>query len=217
MTPMEFMARLSALIPRPKIPLVRYHGIFASRSSWRPLVTPKPPAQAATPKSCAALPSASTPTAQSPAPAPVPPTPASPAPESLAVASPMTAAPVAAPAPAPAGLSIATVAGEPVAAEPVVVVEPTMISVAHWGRLGHGELFARARYVEWAVMMKRSWGFNVLTCPRCSGKLRVLATITQPDVIRKILEHLDVRSSPLPRAPARDPDWEQMDLGFEAA
>ena len=58
MTPMDFMARLAALIPRPKIPLVRYHGVFASRSSWRPLVTPKPPREAATPKPCAAAPSA---------------------------------------------------------------------------------------------------------------------------------------------------------------
>jgi hypothetical protein len=30
-----------------------------------------------------------------------------------------------------------------------------------------------------------------------------------------ILDHLDVRASPLPRAPARDPDWKQVDLGFE--
>ncbi|XXX36671.1 transposase [Sorangium sp. So ce117] len=35
MNPMEFMARLAALIPPPKIPLVRYHGVFAPRSSWR--------------------------------------------------------------------------------------------------------------------------------------------------------------------------------------
>ena len=35
MSPMEFMARLAALIPPPKIPLVRYHGGFAPRSSWR--------------------------------------------------------------------------------------------------------------------------------------------------------------------------------------
>jgi hypothetical protein len=59
MTPMEFMARLAALIPPPKIPLVRYHGVFASRSSWRPLVTPKPP-PGAKPKPCAALPAAAT-------------------------------------------------------------------------------------------------------------------------------------------------------------
>ncbi|WP_437598606.1 transposase [Sorangium sp. So ce590] len=49
---MEFMARLAALIPPPKIPLVRYHGVVAPRSSWRSLVTPKPPARAATPESC---------------------------------------------------------------------------------------------------------------------------------------------------------------------
>ena len=28
--------------------------------------------------------------------------------------------------------------------------------------------------------------------------------------------HVGVRSSPLPRAPARDPDGKQMDLGFDA-
>jgi hypothetical protein len=99
----------------------------------------------------------------------------------------------------------------------VVFVEPTMISVAHWGRLEEGALFARARYVAWAVMMKRTWGLDVLTCPTCARKMRVVGTITQPDVIRKILEHLRVRSSPLPRAPARDPDWQQTAFGFEAA
>jgi hypothetical protein len=36
-------------------------------------------------------------------------------------------------------------------------------------------------------------------------------------VVRKILEHLGVRASPLPRAQARSPEWEQTDLGFESA
>jgi len=47
---MEFMARLAALIPRPRIPLVRYHGVLASRSSWRKRVTPQPPAGTSKPK-----------------------------------------------------------------------------------------------------------------------------------------------------------------------
>lgn len=38
--------------------------------------------------------------------------------------------------------------------------------------------------------------------------MRVLATILELAVVRKILEHLGVRASPLPRAPARDPDGE---------
>jgi hypothetical protein len=36
-------------------------------------------------------------------------------------------------------------------------------------------------------------------------------------VVRQILDHLGVRAAPLPRAPARDPDWEQVDLGFDDA
>jgi hypothetical protein len=211
MAPMEFMARLAALIPRPKIPLVRYHGIFAPRSSWRPLVTPKPPAHAAKPKPCPAAASASTPTPPAPAAAPAPPVAASPAPEPLAVAA------SAAAAPAPAPMLAASVRGLTVAAvpfEPVVTIDATMITISHWGRLEEGALFAWSRRLEWAVMMKRTFGFDVLRCPKCSRKMRVIATLTEPPVVRQILEHLGVRASPLPRAPARDPDWEQTDLGF---
>ena len=43
MTPLELLARLAALIPPPRHPLVRFHGAFAPRSSWRALVVPKPP------------------------------------------------------------------------------------------------------------------------------------------------------------------------------
>jgi hypothetical protein len=47
--------------------------------------------------------------------------------------------------------------------------------------------------------------------------MRVLATITEPAVVRKLLEQVGVQASPLPCAPARDPDWEQVSLGFEGA
>jgi hypothetical protein len=100
-------------------------------------------------------------------------------------------------------------------AGPLLHAEPTTITVAHWGRLDEGELFAKARYVDWAVLMKRSFGFDVLRCPRCATKMRVLATITHPATIRRILEHLGARAEPLARAPARDPTWEQLD--FDAA
>jgi hypothetical protein len=42
MTPMEFMARLCALVP-PRTPLVRYHGVVAPNSPWRVAVVPLPP------------------------------------------------------------------------------------------------------------------------------------------------------------------------------
>ena len=42
MTGQEFMARLVALIPPPRSPLVRHHGVFAPNSPWRVVVVPGP-------------------------------------------------------------------------------------------------------------------------------------------------------------------------------
>jgi Putative transposase/Transposase zinc-binding domain len=42
MTSLEFLSRLSALIPPPRYPLVRYHGVLAPGSKWRRDVVPKP-------------------------------------------------------------------------------------------------------------------------------------------------------------------------------
>ena len=47
--------------------------------------------------------------------------------------------------------------------------------------------------------------------------MTLLATLTQPGPVRRILEHLGVRAHPLTVAPARDPAGEQTDLGFEDA
>src|SRR3954470_4547376 len=52
MTPVELLARLAILVPPPYFPLVRYHGVFAARSSWRALVTLKAP-KPKRPKRCA--------------------------------------------------------------------------------------------------------------------------------------------------------------------
>jgi len=52
-------------------------------------------------------------------------------------------------------------------AELALQVEPTTISILPSGRLLDGELFATSRDVEWAVLMKRTWGLDVLACPRC--------------------------------------------------
>ncbi len=50
--PLQFMKRLVALIPRPYGNLVRYHGVFANRSKFRPLLpkpTPRVPAHTSSP------------------------------------------------------------------------------------------------------------------------------------------------------------------------
>ncbi len=42
MTPVEFIARLVSLIPPPRFPLLRYHGVLAPNSKWRRAVVPTP-------------------------------------------------------------------------------------------------------------------------------------------------------------------------------
>jgi len=38
--PMDLMARLAALVPRPRVNLIRFHGVFAPASSLRGQITP---------------------------------------------------------------------------------------------------------------------------------------------------------------------------------
>ena len=43
LTPLELLARLAALVPPPRYPLVRYAGVLAGNSPWREWVVPRPP------------------------------------------------------------------------------------------------------------------------------------------------------------------------------
>jgi len=43
--------------------------------------------------------------------------------------------------------------------------------------------------LSWAERLKRVFKIDIEQCPRCCGKLRAIAAITQPEVIRKILDH----------------------------
>ena len=61
------------------------------------------------------------------------------------------------------------------------------------------------RNASWATLMRRAFGFDVLSCPRCGGRLRLLALITQAAVIERILVHIGASTAiPRPR-PARAP------------
>ena len=41
--PLEFLERLTALVPLPRLHLIHFHGVLAPRSRLRPLVVPAPP------------------------------------------------------------------------------------------------------------------------------------------------------------------------------
>ena len=48
---------------------------------------------------------------------------------------------------------------------------------------------------SWAALMHRAFGIDVLACPHCGGRLRLIATLHDPAVIRKILAHLALSHS----------------------
>ncbi len=61
----------------------------------------------------------------------------------------------------------------------------------------------RPRKLPWASLLKRSLGVDGLECPRCSTQMVLLALISAPSTVAKILDHLRLPSSPPPVAPAR--------------
>ena len=57
----------------------------------------------------------------------------------------------------------------------------------------------------WAELMQRSFGFDVLACPRCGGRLGLIALIEEAQVIRRILGHLGLPTEVPTARPARPP------------
>jgi hypothetical protein len=54
--------------------------------------------------------------------------------------------------------------------------------------------------------MERTFGFDVLACPRCGGRLRLIALIEEAAVIDRILRHLGVPTEiPAPRPACAPP------------
>jgi len=47
----------------------------------------------------------------------------------------------------------------------------------------------------WAILMHRAFGIDVLACPQCGDRLRLIATLHDPAVLRKILAHLALAHS----------------------
>jgi hypothetical protein len=215
----EFMARLSAIIAPPRYPLVRYAGVLGPRSSWRKDVVPRPREcpRPVRDEATAAAPCGHSPRA---------------APETTSGEAPSTPAPTprrttetAAPAPTPKPDQAAAMAIlAPVATGPgdAVPLAPNVLSVRHWERLMGGALYAATSRVDWARLLRRTFDVDVLQCPRCHGRLRVLAVITEREPVERILAHLGLPTDAPTLARARDPTDDadavepqgQLGLGF---
>ena len=143
--PVALLRRLAALIPAPYGNLVRYHGVFANRSRYRPMLPPPPSDTDQTSCSHAG--------ADAPS-----------APDDIDVAT--------------AGMN-----------------EPTP-----------------RRRASWAQLLKRVIGVDALKCPRCSATMLVIAFITDPAIVRKILDHLGLPTHPRPLSPAQLPQQHELDF-----
>jgi hypothetical protein len=133
LTPLAFIQRLCALVPRPRIPLVTYHGVLAPAATWRAEIVPSTPERQREqhqPRSA--------------------PTPAAPSDASRVRKSP------------------------------------------------------RRPWHPWAELMRRVYQVDVLRCPWCFGKRKLLTFLTNPAVIRKILAWLHLPMDPPTLVPARD-------------
>ena len=133
--PSEFLEKLAAMIPRPRIHLLLYHGAFAPRGRCHsgPVVVE-----------------------DAPHPAPMPAT----------------------------GLSGA---GPEAEATPAAYVQP--------------------RYFAWADLLRRVFALDVLACPDCGGRSRLLATIEDRAVVEQTLTHLGLPVDLPQPSPARTPAW----------
>jgi len=180
MEPLGFLKRLAVLLPAPYQNLTRYHGAFANRSRFRPLLPLPPEATADSSRDddtdtsahrCAT---------------------ANPQLELETQPGQQLDIPLGEPGAALDSIdSGATTdrdpAHEPAAMDDALSDQPTV----------------RPRRLPWASLLMRSLGVSGLCCPRCQSQMVLLALITAPRVVAKILDHLRLPSTPPPLAPAR--------------
>jgi hypothetical protein len=81
------------------------------------------------------------------------------------------------------------------------VVPPPAVSI----RLSPFATMGAPMRTPWADLLHKVYGIDALACPRCSGRLRIVAAIKEASVIRKILEHLGLFDEP-ERRPRRTMD-----------
>ena len=193
LTPLELLARLASLIPPPRYPLVRYHGVLAPRSSWRKAVVPRPLEREVTDAK-------ENRQAHGEGAARPPHRDRSPhyrgADSSRRDHDAARLSRQRVPAPSSPDL-------------PAVLLAPNVIAVRHWERLQGGVLLATAPRIPWSVLLRRTFDVDVLECMKCHGRLRVIGAIDDPLAAplaaRALLEQLGLPADAPAQARARDP------------
>lgn len=63
----------------------------------------------------------------------------------------------------------------------------------------------RGAHIDWASLLKRTFRLDVLLCPHCGARRRVLAALNSSSVVIAVLRHLGLPHRPPPLAPSRGP------------
>ena len=69
------------------------------------------------------------------------------------------------------------------------------------------DLPRRSPYRPWAELLRRTFGFDVLTCQRCEGRMRLLARVTEAKRVARYLHALAEPTEAPTRTPARGPPY----------
>ena len=69
----------------------------------------------------------------------------------------------------------------------------------------------KKKRISWAKLLKRIFNIDIETCPHCGGKVKIIAAIEDPKVIKKILGHVGIPSKPPSPWPVRGPPKIDMD------
>jgi len=73
---------------------------------------------------------------------------------------------------------------------------------------GQGSAVPKHAAMSWAQRLKRVFGIEIERCEHCGGAVKIIASIEDPEVIGRILEHLGLDGSEAPSQklpPARAP------------
>jgi hypothetical protein len=87
----------------------------------------------------------------------------------------------------------------------VANLTPSILSVRHWSRLLGGLLYASSPRVRWPELLRRTFDVDVLECPKCHGRLRVIEVVVEQDAARRILNRLGLSVDAPRLVRARDP------------
>lgn len=185
--PTELLEKLAAMIAKPRVNLLVYHGVFAPHARRRGDAVRRAQEGAehlAVPETAGG--------------------------ESGGVAAGAAAAADrgAMPSASPAGSG-----APPLADAPAVDTDPTAATPRP---PPPSEGYTRPKHYAWADLLRRTFAIDVLACPDCGGRLRLLATIEDSAVVEKILRHLGLPVEAPTPAPARAPAWLSGSLpGFD--